>query len=189
MIVDTRTSCARETTYASQRTSSALSLHPDSLDHLLEEIAAGLLGRSLRLATAESCTGGLLASTLTEHAGCSEWFEGGFVSYRLSAKTRLLDIASDTLERYHPVSREIALLMARHTLDRTEADFAISTTGLAGPDGDGTDVPVGTLWIAWECPELQIHTAEMFELHGDRHAFREKAVLAALQGLDRLLQG
>ena len=142
-----------------------------------------LVKHNLRLATAESCTGGLLAATFTSEAGCSAWFEGGFVTYRSSAKTRMLGLGAGFLRRENPVSETTARAMVTRTIERSGVDVAVATTGLAGPDGDGTAVAIGTLWIAWYCPGASPVSAERFEIHGGRSAFRDAAVAYAIEGL------
>ena len=155
-------------------------------DATMETVAA--LGELLRergmgLAAAESCTGGLLAAALTSVPGSSEWFVGSLVTYQLKAKTALLDVPDDLLQNEGAVNRRVAELMAAGALARTGADISVATTGLAGPEGDGTDVPVGTLWIAWASRDPAWVTANRYELHEPRNDFRLDAVDAALSGL------
>ncbi len=154
-----------------------------NLEALVAEIAERLRTHGMRLAAAESCTGGLLAATLTDLPGSSEWFVGGLVTYQIPAKTALLGVPADLLEAQGAVNREVAEHMARGALERTGADVAVATTGLAGPDGDGTRVPVGTLWIAWAGREGGWLTARRYEWHEPREDFRRDAVAAALSGL------
>ena len=158
---------------------------PDAQHDALEKIAQYCDEHRVRIATAESCTGGLLAAACTSLPGSSDWFEGGFVTYRLSAKQRLLDIDARTLDQHGAVSEVVARQMAMHVLSHSDADIAIATTGLAGPDGDGTATEVGTLWIAWAIPgpDGAVIEAERFELHVARGPFRETAVELAVEGL------
>ena len=151
-------------------------------------IAQYLTQHDLKLATAESCTGGLLAATLTGIAGSSAWFVGSLVTYQLSAKTRLLGVPADLLAREGAVNGEVAERMATGALERTGADFSIATTGLAGPDGDGTGVPVGTLWVAWASRRPDWCHARHYEFHEPRENFRADAVRVALAGLWEYLQ-
>ncbi len=161
----------------------------------LEQLAGHLTTRGHTLATAESCTGGLLAGALTSVAGASTWYEGGFVTYRLSAKQHLLGIHQDTLQTYGAVSEVVAKQMAEHTLTQCDTKLSIATTGLAGPEGDGTPTAVGTLWIAWAGrpgsrrgePDAWVE-AQPFSIHAGRGEFRERAVALAIGGLlERLL--
>ncbi|MDR0569495.1 MAG: CinA family protein [Spirochaetaceae bacterium] len=113
------------------------------------EMLIKLLTETSRTAVAaESCTGGLVADLLVQVPGASQAFWGSFVSYTGQAKTAMLGVPRDLLERYGPVSRETACAMARGALARSSADIGLAVTGLAGPAGDGTAVPVGTVWIA-----------------------------------------
>lgn len=156
-------------------------------DEALEAIAGILTRKHQRLATAESCTGGLLASTFTSRPGSSEWFEGGFVSYRLSAKTNMLGITPAMLDRYGAVSEEVARTMAAQTLRRSNAHLSIATTGLAGPAGDNSSSAVGSLWIAWSGTTGKAKKswldAQFFEIHEPRSIFRDIAVNYAIYGL------
>ncbi len=159
-----------------------------NLASLVADLAVELETRELRLAAAESCTGGLLAATLTGMPGSSAWFVASLVTYQLSAKTALLGVPADLLAAEGAVNRRVAELMAAGALERTGADLAVATTGLAGPDGDGTQVPVGTLWIAWAGRNPEWTEAQRYELHEPRLDFREDAVEAALRGLIARLQ-
>ncbi len=160
------------------------------IESAVARLAQRLADLNLTLATAESCTGGLLAGAITSIAGASNWYEGGFVTYRLSAKQRLLGISADTLRKHGAVSKIVAIQMAQQTLTHCDAQVSIATTGLAGPQGDGTATAVGTLWIAWAMNTTNPHTtnqcwvdAQEFELHLARGAFRETAVAFAIDGL------
>ncbi len=154
-----------------------------NLEPLVAELAEQLLAHGVRLAAAESCTGGLLAATLTGMPGSSEWFVGSLVTYQIPAKTALLGVPAGLLEAQGAVNRDVAEHMARGAIERTGADISVATTGLAGPDGDGTDVPVGTLWIAWAGRDPEWLTARRYEWHEPREDFRLDAVEAALRGL------
>jgi nicotinamide-nucleotide amidase len=106
---------------------------PDEIEALAHRILKRACDRDLMLATAESCTGGLLASILTDVEGCANAFERGFVTYSADAKCELLHIARDTVERCHAVSREVAVAMAEGALAASHADIAVGITGFAGP--------------------------------------------------------
>lgn len=155
-----------------------------TIDQYLDRVAAFFEARDIRLATAESCTGGLLAAACSSHPGSSRWFEGGFVTYRLSAKTRMLGLSPVELQRHGAVSKHTATRMAAQALAQTDAQISMATTGLAGPEGDGTDTPVGTLWLAWAGLDDGGGVAtECFTVHRDRDEFRTSAVQVALHGL------
>ena len=164
--------------------------HSSALTEHLQRLAQHLKRTHHTLATAESCTGGLLAGAFTSIAGASNWYEGGFVTYRLSAKQHVLGIHEDTLKTFGAVSEVVARQMAEHALAHCDAQLAVATTGLAGPEGDGTPTAVGTLWIAWAgLPGTRQNQAghwtdaAEFTIHAQRGAFRERAVEYAVQGL------
>lgn len=113
-----------------------------------EMLIKGLTERSQTVAAAESCTGGLVADLLVQIPGASRVFWGSFVSYTPAAKAAMLGVPADFIRRYGAVSQETACAMAQGALERSAADRAVAVTGLAGPDGDGTPTPVGTVWIA-----------------------------------------
>lgn len=152
---------------------------------------AGDVGRALatngsRLVSVESCTGGLLAATMTEIAGSSEWFEGAFVTYRLTAKTAMVGVSEGMLNRHGAVSEPVARAMAEGALAHCDADIAVSITGIAGPDGGDVVSPVGTVWFGWAVREGSgircVQTAE-HHLSGNRQVVRLQAVRVALEGV------
>lgn len=160
------------------------------MDALVDRVAGVLLARQLRLVTAESCTGGLVAAHLTSIPGSSDWFEGGFVSYRLSAKVRMLGVSPVDLERYTAVSEPVARQMAIGALNHTDAGVSIAITGVAGPGGGDLVTPVGTVWFAWGLadPATTVVQASQHRFTGDREQVREQAVEIALRGLLELLE-
>jgi nicotinamide-nucleotide amidase len=116
---------------------------------LAKHILLKLTDKNLKITTAESCTGGMIASLLTKEAGASICFEAGFVTYSNHIKSALLDVSNESLEQYGAVSKKIVLEMAQGALKKSSADFVIAVSGIAGPDGGSLDKPVGTVWIAW----------------------------------------
>ena len=161
--------------------------HDQSMLELTHAVGAALGLRGWRLVTAESCTGGLIASTLTALSGSSDWFEGAFVVYRPSAKRRFLNVEASVLTRNSLVSEPVARAMAEGALAASNANVSVSTTGIAGPTGGEPSIPVGTVWFAW-CTEAQgfIH-AESQRFAGEREAIRHEAVRHALQGVLKVL--
>ena len=151
------------------------------MEPLLPQIAAVLCARRQTLATAESCTGGLLGAALTELPGSSAWYLGGVVAYANSLKIALLGIPLGRLDAHGAVSAETARAMAEGARLRAGADFAISITGIAGPDGGTPEVPVGLIHMAVASPS----GTATFEHHfpGARAEIRAAAVEAALRHL------
>jgi nicotinamide-nucleotide amidase len=149
-------------------------------------LAGALRARGWRLATAESCTGGLIAAACTSVAGSSDWFERGFITYSNEAKTTLLGVDPVLLKTQGAVSEAVALAMALGTLQRAPVQLAVSVTGIAGPGGAVPGKPVGTVWmaVAWLVTACRRPgTQGATELPGDRTAVRHLTVAAALQAL------
>lgn len=148
-----------------------------------EVLALGELLRSRRqmLATAESCTGGLIAAACTSVAGSSDWFDRGVVSYSYPAKSDQLDVPADLIATHGAVSEPVALAMAEGVRQRSTATWAVAVTGIAGPGGAVPGKPVGTVVIAWAGPHGA--QARRFQFAGDRAAVREATVHQALDGL------
>lgn len=141
----------------------------------------------MKVATAESCTGGLIAAAITEISGSSAYFERGFVTYSNEAKMEQLDVNPITLQAFGAVSEQCARLMARGAFAHSLADIAVSVTGIAGPDGGGTrDKPVGLVYIG-------LSTDDHAEVHkhifnGDRTSIRQQTVKAAVKHLTDYLE-
>lgn len=150
----------------------------------LPQLAESLRARGQWLATAESCTGGLIAAALTALPGASAWFDRGVVSYANRAKQDLLDVPEALLAAHGAVSGEVALAMAEGLRRRAGVDWTLAVTGIAGPDGGSPQKPVGTVWIAWAGPEGPA-AAERFFFSGDREQIRKQAAESALDGLCR----
>ncbi len=148
-------------------------------------VAQRLLARHWMLATAESCTGGLIAATCTDLSGSSNWFDRGFVTYSNEAKTELLDVPAALIARHGAVSEPVAQAMAQGALRHSRAQAAVAVTGVAGPTGGSADKPVGTVWFgfAWAG---KVHT-ERQQFAGDRAAVRAATVAHARQRLLDLL--
>ncbi|KAB2967398.1 MAG: nicotinamide-nucleotide amidase [Zoogloea sp.] len=154
------------------------------LETLSRIVGDHLLSRGWRLATAESCTGGWVAEVVTATAGSSHWFDSGFITYSNDAKVALLGVSPMTLARHGAVSENTTASMARGTLERTEADVALSISGIAGPGGGSADKPVGTVCFGWARTGEAPQTATC-RFDGDREAVRRQAVVFALEELLR----
>jgi len=148
---------------------------------LVAALADALRARDWRLATAESCTGGLIAGACTDLAGSSDWFERGFVTYSNAAKSELLDVPAAVIAAHGAVSEAVARGMVQGALRHSAADLAVAVTGIAGPGGGSADKPVGTVWLAWRGPRGERAERQVFA--GDRAAVRQATVECALQGL------
>jgi len=155
---------------------------PAESDAAVRALADALLDAKLTIATAESCTGGLIAAACTSVAGSSDWFERGFVTYSNEAKTELLGVAATLIATRGAVSDEVARAMAEGALARSHAQIAVAVTGIAGPDGGSPGKPVGTVWMAIAASGAATRS-ELLQLSGDRRAIREKTVQAALARL------
>jgi len=152
---------------------------------LTTQVADQLLLKKLQLATAESCTGGLIAAACTDLAGSSVWFERGFVSYSNAAKTELLGVPADLIETHGAVSEPVVRAMVQGALRYSCAQVAVAVTGVAGPGGGSPDKPVGTVWFGWATPDGVVTDKRCFE--GDRQQVREATVQHALLRLKQLL--
>ncbi len=152
---------------------------------LVTELAAALLARGAQMATAESCTGGLIAGACTDIAGSSDWFERGFVSYSNQAKTEMLGVDAALIDAHGAVSEAVALAMACGAVAHSRAQCSVAVTGVAGPGGGSAAKPVGTVWFGWSVDGQP--DAECVRFDGDRAAVRQQTVEHALKGLLRRL--
>ncbi|MEK6807137.1 MAG: CinA family protein [Pseudomonadota bacterium] len=152
----------------------------------VERLAERLRLRGEKLATAESCTGGLVAKLLTDLPGSSDWFERGLITYSNAAKQDLLGVPAATLEMHGAVSRQTVEAMAAGLLARAPVQWALAITGIAGPSGGSSEKPVGLVWIA--CGGKAGVVAEQHRFAGDRGSVREQAAAAALNLLLKSLK-
>jgi len=148
---------------------------------LCTRLAHTLCARGWMMATAESCTGGLIAAACTALPGSSQWFERGLVSYANSAKVALLGVPEPLLAQHGAVSEAVARAMAQGACNPGQVQVSLAVTGIAGPSGGSPGKPVGTVWFAW-CIQGAV-SSECRRLPGDRSAVRQATVLHALQGL------
>jgi nicotinamide-nucleotide amidase len=154
--------------------------------HFLETLLAVEEQPNILLATAESCTGGLIASAITDIAGSSAIFDRGFVTYSNAAKSEILGVPAELINQRGAVSDPVAKAMAEGALAHSNANLSISTTGIAGPEGGSKEKPVGTVWIGL-CRKGQKATAQCFLFEGNRAAVRQQAVNKALEMLQHAI--
>lgn len=150
-----------------------------------EKIGCLFKERGLWLGVAESCTGGLLSSWITDIPGSSGYFKGGIVSYTEYVKKEILGVSSDTLKRYSAESGQTACEMAEGVRRRLDADIGLSITGIAGPAGGTAEKPVGTVFIGWAF-NGKVDVKE-YRFSGTRTQVKEDASMAALELLEAIL--
>jgi len=165
--------------------------HPTSLSDLdvaalVLQLAELLARKGWMMATAESCTGGLIAGACTDLAGSSDWFERGFVTYSNDAKSELLGVDAALIEAHGAVSEPVARAMAEGAVARSRAQASVAVTGVAGPSGGSAEKPVGTVWFGWSVDGRTRTERRRFD--GDRAAVRAATVHYALQALVELLR-
>ncbi|PKI17048.1 CinA family nicotinamide mononucleotide deamidase-related protein [Colwellia sp. 12G3] len=151
-------------------------------EHLLNQLQQ----KNLKITTAESCTGGLIASKLTEISGSSISFEAGFVTYSNEMKTAMLDVPVRLFEQYGAVSEAVVIAMAKGSLVKSNADLTIAVSGVAGPDGGSDDKPVGTVWFAWG--SIDNIKTQCLLLPYNRHQFQQFVAAIGLDLLRRFQQ-
>ena len=152
---------------------------------LAQRVGDILQTQRLKLATAESCTGGKLADTFTNIPGASTVFSGGAVCYSNEAKVHILDIPHELIEQHGAVSEEVAIAMATSVAEQFSADYGISVTGFAGPGGGTADNPIGTVYIGYHSPSGV--WAKKMVYPGQREAIKVRAVNAAFDWMRRKL--
>lgn len=155
-------------------------------DNLAAHVGALLKTHGLLLATAESCTGGGVAQAITEVAGCSAWFERGFVTYSNLAKQQMLGVNAATIQHYGAVSEAVVREMVAGALANSAAQVALAVSGIAGPAGGSADKPVGTVWFAWGMQDQVTQTQRQL-IPGNRANVRTLALEIALLGVVNLL--
>ncbi len=157
------------------------------IEQLAIELGQALGQRGWLAATAESCTGGGVATAITDIAGSSGWFDRGFVTYTNEAKQQMLGVSGETLAQHGAVSEAVVLEMARGALAHSSAAISVAISGIAGPGGATEDKPVGTVWFAW-ADRNDRHHSLLARFDGDRRQVRQQAVRQALSGLLALLR-
>ena len=156
------------------------------MDILAAQVGGALKAHGLKLATAESCTGGGVAEAITDVAGSSAWFERGFIAYSNQAKQQMLGVSEATLNQHGAVSEATVREMVAGALQHGSAQVALAVSGIAGPAGGTPDKPVGTVWFAWGIKNGAIH-ARRHQIDGNRAEVRAQSVHIALQGVLDLL--
>lgn len=152
-----------------------------TIPELVEQLATALKARGQFMATAESCTGGLIAGACTDLSGSSDWFERGFVTYSNAAKCEMLGVPAALIEAHGAVSEPVARAMAAGAVVNAHAHWSVAVTGIAGPTGGSAEKPVGTVWLGWATPTGVFTERQHFA--GDRSAVRQATVAHALAGL------
>ena len=152
---------------------------------IAETLAQTLLAKGWVMATAESCTGGLIAGACTELSGSSVWFDRGFVTYSNEAKTEMLGVDAALITSHGAVSEPVARAMAAGALRHARAQATVAVTGVAGPTGGSPEKPVGLVWFGWSV--RGILTSEKMNFSGDRAAVRQATVQYALTRLNELV--
>lgn len=169
-----------------ERSSSATNPTEQQLRDLAEQLGSCLTTQSMKLASAESCTGGWLAKIITDIPGSSAWFTGSVVCYSNNSKHSLLGVAEDTLDAFGAVSSETVIEMSYCLFSNMDADVAVSISGIAGPGGGSEDKPVGLVWLSWAIRDKRV-CAKPYNFEGDREAVRRQSIEQALYNLLDLL--
>jgi nicotinamide-nucleotide amidase len=165
-----------------------MSPFPPKVLALSEAVVKAAAEKGLQIATAESCTGGLISACLTEVSGASAVFDRGFISYSYDSKTASLDVPQETIIGYGAVSSEVARGMAEGALRHSKADIAVSATGIAGPGGGTPEKPVGLVWLGIARKSGRVYTIKN-NFSGNRAQVRLQTVERALQALLQELSG
>lgn len=151
------------------------------MEKLVLEIGEILVSKGWTMSTAESCTGGLVAATLTDVSGSSRWFSGAIVAYSNEIKMKLLGVKEQTLIDNGAVSEQTVLEMADGVAEKIGTNVGISLSGIAGPTGGTPDKPVGTVWMGWHIGDETF--AEKFQFDGDRAAVKKQSLQSVLKTL------
>lgn len=154
----------------------------NNISLLVEQLAEHLKKHNLQIATAESCTGGLISAYCTELPGSSLWFDRGFVTYSNLAKQQMLGVNPHVIEEAGAVSEAVARAMADGAVKYSAAQTALAVTGIAGPDGGTEEKPVGLVWFAWAAKDSVTQSLCRY-FSGDRESIRLQACAQAIQGM------
>lgn len=165
-----------------------MSPNHESMTDISLKVSKKLHEINLSLVSAESCTGGWIAKLLTDIAGSSAIFDRGFVTYSNQAKHEMLGVANETLNNYGAVSEQVVKQMVEGALNHSQADIAVSVSGIAGPDGGTVDKPVGMVCFAWMQRGSAAFANTVF-FEGDRDLVRRQSVKYSLHGVIKLIEG
>lgn len=154
----------------------------NALFELSKQVGQALALRGATVTTAESCTGGWIAKVITDVAGSSAWFDRGFVTYSNQAKQQLIGVSPQSLDAHGAVSEQVVHEMATGALQAAQANYAVSVSGIAGPDGGSAEKPIGTVWFGFANHQGQAFAKKAL-FAGDRDAVRRQATEFALQTL------
>ena len=166
-----------------------MQMFSSSLKVLAESVVTAARDKKIRIVTAESCTGGLIGACLTEIPGASDVFDRGFITYSNNSKVMLLGVSQKTLNNYGAVSAETALEMANGSLRVSNADIAVSVTGIAGPGGGTADKPIGLVYLSLAFRTKDTSYTLQKNFSGNRTEIRLKTVEAALTALKKEIEG
>jgi len=158
----------------------------NKIEKIIKELAPLLIEKKSVISTAESCTGGWIAKSITDIEGSSEWFDSSIVTYSNQAKVDLLGVQQSTLDAHGAVSQPVVKEMVLGLASRCNANIGVSVSGVAGPDGGTTDKPVGTVWMAWAKSGVFVESVR-FKFEGNRNEIRLLSVYEAFKGIERLL--
>ena len=154
----------------------------EELAHLVMQVKSAATSKCLTISTAESCTGGGLASCLTSTPGSSKFFDSSIVAYSNASKVKLLGVSPDTIRNYGAVSENVVKEMCFGLLERTDSDIGVALSGIMGPEADGTSKDIGTVWLSINAKGSR-HITQMLKLDGDREFNKLKSILYALNYL------
>ena len=158
---------------------------------IIEKLAEICIAQKLQIATAESCTGGLVAKLITDRAGSSQWFERGFITYSNLAKEQMIGVDADLIKQQGAVSEPVASAMAEGALNHSMAHYSIAITGIAGPQGGSEEKPVGTVCFSWAYKDKKTNQYKSFTMTklfvGDREQVRQQSADFSLHELYQII--
>ena len=154
---------------------------------IINDLADLSKAKNVKLASAESCTGGLISKYMTDIAGSSSFYESSIIAYSNNSKERLLDVSRETLQKYGAVSKNVVLEMSAGLLQKCDANVVVAVSGIMGPDKDQSNKQIGEVWLCWKGYDVTNTSHEL--LDGDRNSNRENTAKIALLGLYDFIKG